>query len=908
MQVLLAKHWHHLPINEVVAVLETDLDRGLDLFDIKHRQERFGPNILTARRGKSPLLRFLLQFNNPLIYILLVATVVTAVFKDLTDAVIILAVVLVNAIIGFVQESKAERAIEALAQAMTSEATVQRSGQTVRIAASELVPGDVVWLKAGDKVPADMRLVRSRDLQVAESALTGESVPVEKAADVHLGADVVLAERRNMVYASTLVTYGQGLGVVTSIGDNTEVGRISQLISQAEELTTPLTLKIEHFSRILLYAIVALAAFAFLVGLMRGQAWLDTLSAAIALAVAMIPEGLPAALTVTLAIGVSRMARRHAIIRKLPAVETLGSVTVICSDKTGTLTQNQMTVQQIAVLDACYEVTGSGYAPTGEILGSDGQAVTLDHSPALSEILIAGLLCNDSQLIEESGTWKAQGDPTEVALIVSAYKAGLTPDSRLNLALPPRLDAIPFESQHQYMATLHDLGPDQPRVAYTKGAAEVLLDKCGGALDAAGEEVSCRAEELHHMADAMSQRGLRVLAFARKQFPADTTAITHDDLADDLTLVGLQGMLDPPRPEAMAAIRTCQSAGIRVKMITGDHALTAVAIGQQLGLGGAAADPEAPAALTGRTLTSYSDAQLIEAAERTDVFARVSPEQKLRLVEALQARGHVVAMTGDGVNDGPALKQSNVGIAMGIAGTEVAKEAADMILTDDNFATIEAAVEEGRGVFDNLTKIIAWTLPTNLGEGMIILLALMLGVILPILPIHILWINMTTTAVLGLALAVELREPNIMKRPPRVPDSPILSSQIMIRILIVGTLILIGAFGLYEWELSRGAGVAAARTVVVNAVIAIEVFYLFNCRSLTQSIFRLGVLSNRWMVVGIGAMALLQVLFTYVPAMNRFLTSAPIDLAAWGRILAVGLGSYLIIEFEKWLRRRPKQS
>jgi len=904
MQTLLARHWHHLPLNEVAVVLETDLDQGLDLFDIKHRQERFGPNVLTVRKGKSPLLRFLLQFNNPLIYILLVSTVITAILKDVTDALIIFAVVLVNAIIGFVQESKAEKAIEALAQVMTAEATVQRSGQTQRIPAAELVPGDVVWLKAGDKVPADMRLVRSRDLRVAESALTGESVPVEKAADVHLAADVVLAERRNMAYASTLVTYGQAAGVVTSIGDNTEVGRISQLISQAEEMATPLTQKMARFSRIVLYAIVALAAIAFLVGVLRGQAWLDTMTAAIALAVAMIPEGLPAALTITLAIGVSRMAERRAIIRKLPAVETLGSVTVICSDKTGTLTQNQMTVQQIGVLDACYQVTGSGYTPAGAILGPDGQAAALDHSPALSEVLTAGLLCNDSQLVEGAGTWKAQGDPTEVALLVSARKAGIMPAGRAGLVLPPRLDTIPFESQHQYMATLHDLGPDRPRVAYVKGATEVLLDKCGGALNAAGEDVSCRAEELHQMADAMARQGLRVLAFARKQLPVGTTAISHDNVEDDLILVGLQGMIDPPRPEAVAAVQACQSAGIRVKMITGDHALTAVAVGQQLGLGNAATGLETAAALTGRTLAGYSDAQLIEAADGTDVFARVSPEQKLRLVEALQARGHVVAMTGDGVNDGPALKQSNVGIAMGITGTEVAKEAADMILTDDNFATIEAAVEEGRGVFDNLTKIITWTLPTNLGEGMIILLALVLGVVLPILPIHILWINMTTSAALGLVLALELKEANIMKRPPRSPDAPILSPELLIRILIVGTLILIGAFGLYEWELSRGASVAAARTVAVNTVIAIEIFYLFNCRSLRESMFRLGVLSNRWVVVGIGAMVLLQLLFTYVPAMNRFLMSEPIDLAAWVRILAAGLVGYLIVEFEKWLRRR----
>ena len=904
MQVLLGAHWHHLPVDEVVTLLETDVERGLDLFDVKHRQERFGPNVLTPRRGKSPLLRFLLQFNNPLIYILLASTVITAVFKDLTDAVIIFAVVLVNAVIGYVQEAKAEKAIEALAQALTSEATVLRSGEDVRIPASELVPGDVVSLKAGDKVPADMRLIRSRDLQVAESALTGESVPVEKAAVAPLTADTVLAERRNMVYASTLVTYGLGVGVVAATGDNTEVGRISKLMAQAEELSTPLTQKMARFSRLVLYAILVLAALSFGIGLLRGQDWIDTLTSAIALAVAMIPEGLPAALTVTLAIGVSRMARRRAIIRRLPAVETLGSVTVICSDKTGTLTQNQMTVQEIAVLGAGYRVTGSGYDPSGEILRADGHHAALEDSPTLAEVLTAGLLCNDSQLLEEAGAWKAQGDPTEVALLVSARKGGLTVADHLGTPLLPRLDTLPFESQHQYMATLHDLGPGRPRVAYLKGAAEVLLDRCGGALDAHGDNVSCRADELHRLADAMARHGLRVLAFARKDLPAGTAAVTHESVAEGLTLIGLQGMIDPPRPEAVAAVRACQTAGIRVKMITGDYALTALAIGEQLGLAGATTDPEAPAALTGRALSAYSDAQLIEAADRTSIFARVSPEQKLRLVEALQARGHVVAMTGDGVNDGPALKQSNVGIAMGITGTEVAKEAADVILIDDNFATIEAAVEEGRGVFDNLTKIITWTLPTNLGEGMIILLALALGVVLPILPIHILWINMVTSAVLGLVLAVELKEAGLMKRPPRSPDAPILSRELLMRILIVGLLILIGAFGLYEWELGRGATVSAARTVAVNVVIAIEIFYLFNCRSLSESMFRIGVLSNRWVVAGIAAMVALQMLFTYLPAFNRFLQSEPIDLAAWGRILLAGLVGYLVIELEKWLRRR----
>jgi cation-transporting ATPase F len=903
MQVLLAKHWHHLPTEEVVQLLETDLERGLDRFEIHHRQQRFGSNSLTPRKGKSPLLRFLQQFNNPLIYILLVSTAITAVLKDLVDAAIIFGVVLINAILGFLQESRAERAIEALAQAMTSEATVLREGQTQSVPATDLVPGDVVSLKAGDRVPADLRLVRSRDLQVAEAALTGESTPVDKDATTHLEVETVLADRRNLAYASTLVTYGQAWGVVIAIGDSTEVGQISQLISEAQDLRTPLTVKMARFSRLVLYAILALSAVGFLVGLLRGEAWLDMLTAAIALAVAMIPEGLPTALTVTLAIGVSRMAQRGAIIRKLPAVETLGSVTVICSDKTGTLTQNQMTVRQIAVLDASYEVTGSGYDPTGEVLGTDGRPVALDRSPALRETLLAGLLCNDSQLVGEDRVWKAVGDPTEVALLVSARKAGLAPGGGVGTPLPPRLDAIPFDSQHQYMATLHDLGPGRPRLVYVKGAAESLLDRCGGALTAHGESTSCRADELHGLADQMSSAGLRVLACARKELPPGTASIGHADVASGLTLLGLQGMIDPPRAEAMAAVRACQQAGIRIKMITGDHALTAAAIGRQLGLFASDAGGSDAPVLTGRSLGEYTDAQLIAAADRTGVFARVSPEQKLRLVEALQARGHVVAMTGDGVNDGPALKQSNVGVAMGITGTEVAKEAADMILTDDNFATIEAAVEEGRGVFDNLTKIILWTLPTNLGEGLIILLALLLGVALPLLPIHILWINMTTAALLGLVLAVELKEAGIMVRPPRPPDAPILSPVLVGRVVIVGVIILVAAFGLFEWELARGVALDSARTAAVNAVIVIEIFYLFNCRSLTQSAFRIGLFSNRWVALGIAGMVLLQLLFTYAPFMNSFLSSASIDLESWLEIVAIGFVGYLVVELEKWLRR-----
>ncbi len=903
MQTLLSKHWHHLPTDEVLQLLETHPQTGLDIFAVKHRQEHFGPNVLTPRRGKSPLVRFLLQFNNPLIYILLVATVITAVVKDIVDAAIIFAAVLVNAIIGYIQESRAERAIEALAQAMTTEATVIRAGKTQRISAAELTVGDLVSLKAGDKVPADLRLIRSRDLQVAEAALTGESVPVAKDAGLLLPPETVLADRRNMAYASTLVTYGTGVGVVTAIGDHTEVGRISELISSAEELQTPLTRKIAQFSKLVLYAILGLAAITFAIGLLRGQPAVDTFTAAIALAVAMIPEGLPAALTVTLAIGVSRMAQRRAIIRKLPAVETLGSVTIISSDKTGTLTQNQMTVQELYAAGVTYRVTGTGYAPAGEIQ-RDGAAIDpAAENAALRETLVAGLLCNDSTLAKgDDGAWRAEGDPTEVALIVAARKAGLASAEALHL---PRLDAIPFESQHQYMATLHDAGPDRPRVAYIKGAAEAILARCASALDAEGGQVPLDVEAVQRQVDAMAAEGLRVLAFARAEFPPTTAKIHHEDIAAGLVFLGLQGMIDPPRPEAITAVRACQEAGIQVKMITGDHALTAAAIARELGLGRGTHGPNGlPEVMTGADLAACCDEDLIARVEQTDVFARVSPEQKLRLVDAFQSRGHVVAMTGDGVNDGPALKQADVGIAMGITGTDVAKEAADMVLTDDNFATIEAAVEEGRGVFDNLTKIIAWTLPTNLGEGLIVLLAIILGITLPILPVHVLWINMTTVAALGIVLAVERREPGIMSRPPRRPDAPILTRTLTWRVVLVGVVILIGAFGLFELEMLAGASAAAARTVAVNTVIMVEVFYLLNCRSLTYSMFQIGVLSNRWVLVGIAAMVLLQLLFTYAPFMNAVLQSAPIGAGAWARVIGVGFVGYLLVELEKWLRRR----
>ncbi len=903
MGTLLGKHWHHLPQEEVIELLGGNLENGLDQFEIQHRQASHGPNTITAKKEKGPLLRFLLQFHQPLVYILIVSGSITAFLQEWVDAGVIFGVVLVNAVIGYLQEAKAVNALAALARTMTNEATVRRQGEKRRIPAAELVPGDTVLLASGDKVPADMRLLRVRDLRIDESALTGESVPVEKKEGV-FAPDTPLADRNNMAYASSLVTYGHGVAIVTGTGDHTEVGRISELIAAADELATPLTRKISQFSNILLYAILALAAVTVLVGMLRGQPLFEMFMAAVALAVGAIPEGLPAAVTITLAIGVSRMARRKAIIRKLPAVETLGSTTVICSDKTGTLTENQMTVREIMAGGLLYEVTGGGYNPAGGQILQDETPSLPANFPALAECLKSGALCNDSVLTNDDNEWQVQGDPTEGALLVAAVKAGL--DSAELAKSLPRIDALAFESQHQYMATLHQGNKEHGHVIYLKGAAETILERCGSMLGPDGAAVSLLKDGILQQVGAMAEKGLRVLAFARKDVATAIGTLSHDDVRDGLVFIGLMAMIDPPRVEAVQAVKACHAAGVRVKMITGDHAVTAAAIAGQIGLDGQTGDSGSnrPRVLTGRELAALSDRELTREVEKTSVFARVAPEQKLRLVEALQATGHIVAMTGDGVNDAPALKQADIGVAMGITGTEVSKEAADMVLTDDNFSSIEAAIEEGRGVFDNLTKFIVWTLPTNLGEGLVIMAAIFLGVTLPILPVQILWINMTTAGFLGLMLAFEPKEPGIMTRAPRDPRTPILTRDLIGRILLVGGLLLIASFALFQWELKRGATIEQARTVAVNVFVVMELFYLFNCRSLTQSVFQLGFFSNMWVFGGAALMLLVQMTYTYVPVMNRLFQSAAIDSGAWGRIILAGIIAFLIVEGEKMLRAR----
>ncbi len=821
---------------------------------------------------------------------------------DWVAAGVIFGVVLLNAIIGFVQEGKALSALAALTHALKTEATVLRSGEKQRIDATELVPGDIVLLQSGDKVPADMRLLDCRELQIDESALTGESVPVSKQVAVLLH-DTLLADRSNMLYSSTLVTYGTGKGVVVATGDNTEIGRISELINSAEVLATPLTRKIAKFSHILLFVILGLATLTFFVGLAHGESWESLFMASVSLSVAMIPEGLPAVMTITLAIGVSRMAKRNAIIRHLPAVETLGSTTVICSDKTGTLTRNEMTVQQVWAGQEPFAIEGIGYVPEGCIT-QNGKTVEISTKPSLQECLQAGLLCNDAVLKQSEQTWVISGDPTEGALLVSARKVGL--EYAALLKQMPRLDAIPFESQYQYMATLHSNAAGGENIIYLKGSVESVLQRCNTLLDESSSPAPLQPAEITAQVELMASQGLRVLAFARLPVSTGTQHIDHDSVANGMQFIGLQAMIDPPREEVIPAIAACRSAGIQVKMITGDHALTAAAIAEKIGLSNA--DNGETTVHTGTELEAMNGAELTQAVSITSVFARVTPEQKLRLVEALQASGEVTAMTGDGVNDAPAVRKADIGIAMGITGTEVAKEAADMVLTDDNFATIEAAVEEGRGVLDNLIKFISFILATNLGEGLVIIVAVLMGEMLPVLPVQALWINMTAALFLGLTLAFEPREPGLMAKPPRPTSAPILNGELIFRIFLVGSMLLAGAFGLFEWALQHGASEEQARTIAVNVFAVGESFYLLNCRSLRLSMFSLGLFSNRWVWAGIFSMIMASLAFTYLPIMNQLFHTAPIALNDWLHIIAVGFTIHLVIALDKrvrlWLEQR----
>lgn len=886
--------WHNLPAPQVLEALATG-QAGLSRTEAGQRLEHYGANRLQPPKPKSVIVRFLLQFHNVLIYILLVAAVLTAVLGHWVDSGVISGVVVINAIIGFIQEGKAEKALNAIRRMLSLSAIVLREGQRLQIPAEQLVPGDIVLLQSGDKVPADLRLLSSKNLRIEEAALTGESEAVEKS--IHAVAAVTaIGDRFCMAYSGTLVVYGQGSGVVVATGQHTEIGRISQMIAQVDKLVSPLLRQMAIFARWLTLVILLLAAGIFIYGfLLHDYAVSEIFMAAVSMAISAIPEGLPAIMTITLALGVQNMARRNAIVRRLPAVEALGAVTVICTDKTGTLTRNEMTVQRVITADDQLQVSGVGYAPKGGFSRNEKEIPVTGYA-GMQDMFRAGLLCNDATLHQQDGVWAIHGDPTEGALITLAMKAALDPVFE-HEALP-RLDIIPFEPEHRFMATLHHDHAGHSLI-YVKGAPEEVLAMCSHQRSQ-GEDRPMQLDFWHARIQEASATGQRILAMASRVAQAKQQTLAFADVEAGFTLLGLVGIIDPPREEAIAAVRQCHAAGIRVKMITGDHRITACAIGANLGIG------DGQQAVTGIELDDMDDARLRQVAANVDIFARANPEHKLRLVTALQDNGEIVAMTGDGVNDAPALKRADIGVAMGQKGTEVAKEAAEMILTDDNFASIAHAVEEGRTVYDNIRKTVVYILPTSGGEAGILMLAIILGMALPITPVQILWINMVTTVTLAISLSFERPESGVMSRPPQAPGTPVLSGFLVWRIVFVALLMIGGGFALYFWEMTQGSSVELGRTVVVNALVMCEIVYLFNCRYLTASVCSYqGMLGNRYVLLAVGLLLLLQLLFTYSPVMQQLFGTTALDAAAWGRIAAVSILLFLIIEFEKyWLRKR----
>ncbi len=883
--------WHAQSVDEALQALSVTAVSGLSDAASMQRLEQYGHNSLPAPKRRNFWLRLALQFHNPLIYVLLIAGAITLWLQDYVDTGVIIVVVLINALIGFIQEGKAEKALEAVSSMLASHAKVLRSGELHEIDAALLVPGDIVLLESGARVPADLRLLDTNNLHINEAALTGESVPVNKSTEP-VSSDAAIGDRSCMAYAGTVVSFGQARGVVVSTGEATEMGHIGKLVGEVQTLVTPLTRRLDQFARRITLFILAAGFITFLYGhFIRHMPALDLFLAVVGLAVAAIPEGLPAVVTIVLAIGTRVMARNNAIIRRLPAVETLGSVTVICSDKTGTLTKNEMTAVCVMLSDQTLDVSGTGYVPEGGFHDQDGSAVDFEKDDALQILALCALLCNDAQLKHDDVTgWQLIGDPTEGALLTLAYKAILNPLE--TAAAAPRIDEIPFESEHRFMATLHHDHSGHTCILL-KGAPERVLDLC--VQDASGQPLN--RNDWNMRMERAASAGQRVLALARCELSPGTTALSMTDIDQRFTLLGLVGLIDPPREEAIAAVAECQSAGLRVKMITGDHIVTAAAIGRQLGL-------HADHALSGEAIEKMDSSALEQACLDTDVFARASPEHKRRLVTALQAQGELVAMTGDGVNDAPALKAADIGVAMGKKGTDAAREVADLVLTDDNFATISKAVREGRVVFDNIKKSLLFMLPTSSGEAGVILLAVFAGLALPVTAGQILWVNTVTAITLSLALAFEPAEPGVMQRPPRQTTEPLITRILAFRIAYVGILMVGVTFAMFEWELARGSSIEMARTAAVNMLVMGELVYLFNVRHFTAHAFTVQNLIGNPAVLWMSALLIIfQLLFTYAPPMQQLFQTVALDATSWLIILLLGLGKFLAVEAEKAVLR-----
>ena len=884
--------WHAIGVDETLRRLDSDPSKGLSSDDAAQRLAQYGPNRLPEGSKRGPLMRFLLQFDNILVYVLLAAGFVKLMLGLWLDASIITGVVVINALLGFIQEGKAEKALDSIRNMLSSEARTLRSGETRIVAAEDLVPGDIVLLELGDRVPADLRLIETKNLRTDEAALTGESVPADKSTDT-TPENSTVGDRENMAFSGTLVVSGRAVGVVVGTGAQTELGRINQMLAAVNVLETPLLRQIKEFGHTIAKVIGVVSVLVFAYGRwVRELPFVEAFQAVVGIAVSVIPEGLPALITITLAIGVQRMAQRNAIIRRLPAVETLGSISRICSDKTGTLTLMEMMVASAVTAKSHYRVTGDGYASEGEVLLDDKPA---GESAVLKRMGTISALCNDSELRQLEGVWKVEGDPTEAALYPFAAKLGL--DRQAEREGRRRIDAIPFESEHKFMATLHeDAGGG--RMLLVKGAPEVILAHCDRQETESGPEPLQRDYWIE-ASDRLAAQGERVLGLAWLPDPRfETTSLAPSDLPNKLILLGLVGLMDPPRKEAVEAVTECHNGGIRVTMITGDHKITAAAIAKMLGIG------DGKTAVTGAEIEEINDGALQETVRGVDVFARASPEHKLRLVKAIQANGQVVAMTGDGVNDAPALKRADIGVAMGIKGTEVTKEAAAMVLADDNFASITAAVREGRTVYNNIEKALLFMLPTNVAQALVILVAIVVGFMLPITAPQILWVNMVTSVALGLVISFEPHELDVMQRPPRAVSRPILDGFAAWRVVFVGLALLVLTLSAFFWMKSKDASDELARAVAVNTLVVGQVFYLLNSRFKTNSSLSIAAhLGNRYLPLGIGAVVVLQLLFTYAPPLQRLFGTEAIPLDVWPWLFLGGLIFFLIVEAEKFVIR-----
>ncbi|WP_435736158.1 HAD-IC family P-type ATPase [Cellulosimicrobium sp. PMB13] len=914
----LAAPWSRPPADVVTALRSTD--DGIAGDDAAARLAEVGLNRLAPPQRDPLWKRILVHFDDILIYILLVSAVLKAILGDWVDFTVILAVAVINAAIGFIQEGRAESALDGIRNMLSVTAQVRRDGAWTTIDADDVVPGDVVRVRSGDKVPADVRLLQATNLRVEESALTGESVASSKKVAA-VDADAGVGDRTSMLFSGTIVAAGQGLGVVTATGQATEIGRIQTMISEVRNLETPLTRQLDKFGKVLAVLILAMAVVMVIIGrVVHDFSVPELVSASIGFAVAAVPEGLPALVTITLALGVQQMARRRAITRKLPAVETLGSVTTICSDKTGTLTKNEMTARTVRTSSRSFAVAGAGYAPVGDVTlvpdaaasagagpagPADGRAVDLADDPDLAAVATAMMLCNDARIVPDDADadgWRLVGEPTEGALRTLGMKAGVDPTGWRRVAV------VPFESENKFMATL-DADSAGALHVHVKGAPDRVLDRCATQTGSDGRPAPLDRELWEQQIDALGARGLRVLAAARARAADKTSTLDAEDVATGLELCGLVGIVDPPRPEAVAAIAECRDAGIRVKMITGDHAGTAVAIGREMGIVDGSPDGgdghSSPAVLTGPELEAMSTEKLRAVVRDVDVYARTSPEHKIRIVSALQSHGEVVAMTGDGVNDAPALTQADVGVAMGIKGTEATKEAAEVVLADDNFATIERAVKEGRRIYDNIRKSVLFLLPTNGAQSLVILVAVLFGLTLPLQPVQVLWINMITAVTLSLALAYEKAEPDVMRRPPRDPGASILDGAYLRRILLVSLLIGGATILLFYVERAQGVPLEEAQTTAVTMLALGQLAYLFNCRFLDRSSLTLDVLrGNRVIWISAATLLVLQAVFVYAPFMHTWFESAPIDAAEWGKTIGLSVVVFLLVEVTKWVDRR----